>query len=101
MRKVVALCACALLAFCSSAPVSPPRPGGDYDLVLANGRVVDGTGAPWVRADAGIQGDRIAAAQRLVRPGAPPRSLVPDPTGAPRVVDPHVHAAVHVYAREP
>lgn len=32
-----------------------------YDLVVANGRVVDGTGAPWFRADLGIRGDRIAA----------------------------------------
>ncbi len=32
-----------------------------YDLVLADGRVVDGTGAPWFRADVGIRGDRIAA----------------------------------------
>ena len=51
MRKVVALCACALLAFCSSAPVSPPRPGGDYDLVLANGRVA--TGGIGLEADRG------------------------------------------------
>jgi N-acyl-D-amino-acid deacylase len=33
----------------------------DYDVVVANGRVVDGTGAPWFRADVGIRGDRIAA----------------------------------------
>ena len=31
------------------------------DVVLANGRVVDGTGAPWFRADVGLRGDRIAA----------------------------------------
>jgi dihydroorotase/N-acyl-D-amino-acid deacylase len=32
-----------------------------YDVVIVNGRVVDGTGAPWVRADIGIVGDRIQA----------------------------------------
>src|SRR5882672_8214938 len=32
-----------------------------FDVVIANGRIVDGTGAPWFRGDIGILGDRIAA----------------------------------------
>ena len=32
-----------------------------YDLVFSGGRVVDGTGAPWFRADVGVVGDQIAA----------------------------------------
>jgi uncharacterized RDD family membrane protein YckC len=32
-----------------------------FDVLLRNGRVVDGTGAPWYRADVAIKGDRIAA----------------------------------------
>src|SRR2546423_9154448 len=35
--------------------------GGRYDVLLINGRIVDGTGAPWFRGDVGISGDRIAA----------------------------------------
>jgi dihydroorotase/N-acyl-D-amino-acid deacylase len=37
----------------------------DYDLIIAGGRVLDGTGAPWMRADVGIRGDRIAALGNL------------------------------------
>ena len=31
-----------------------------YDLLIRNGKVVDGTGNPWIYADVGIVGDRIA-----------------------------------------
>ena len=32
-----------------------------FDLKITNGRVLDGTGAPWYRADIGVRGDTIAA----------------------------------------
>src|SRR5438270_527793 len=33
--------------------------GQEYDFLIRNGRVVDGTGNPWVYADVGVTGDRI------------------------------------------
>ncbi|HYU32957.1 MAG TPA: D-aminoacylase, partial [Thermoanaerobaculia bacterium] len=36
-----------------------------FDLVIRNGRVVDGTGSPWYAADVGIRDGRIAAIGRL------------------------------------
>jgi N-acyl-D-amino-acid deacylase len=32
-----------------------------FDVLVANGRIVDGTGAPWFRGDVGISGERITA----------------------------------------
>ena len=37
----------------------------DFDLILQNGRVVDGMGNPWYRADVGIRDGRIAAIGEL------------------------------------
>jgi N-acyl-D-amino-acid deacylase len=49
------------LAACSSAPppARPAAPGG-YDLIIENGRIVDGTGAGWFYGDVAMRGDRIA-----------------------------------------
>ena len=32
-----------------------------FDVLITNGRIVDGTGSPWFRGDVGIVGDRITA----------------------------------------
>jgi N-acyl-D-amino-acid deacylase len=37
------------------------QPARRFDALLTNGRIVDGTGAPWFRGDVGIVGDRISA----------------------------------------
>jgi N-acyl-D-amino-acid deacylase len=58
MRILVSALASLLLATAQSA--APP-----FDLIVANGRVIDGTGAPWYAADLGIRGGRIAAIGRL------------------------------------
>ena len=39
----------------------------EFDLVIRNGRVIDGTGSPWYAADVGIRDGRIAAIGRLDR----------------------------------
>ncbi len=53
-----------ILALCISGPgfawaqeASSPAP---YDVVILNGRVVDGSGNPWFYGDVAIRGDRIA-----------------------------------------
>ena len=56
----------ALLAACATAtPSATSAPSSaSYDIVIVNGRIVDGTGAAWFHGDLGIVGDRIAAVTR-------------------------------------
>ena len=63
-----------------------------FDLLIKNGRIVDGTGTPWYEADVGIVGDRITRVGNLSVATAP---QVIDATGlivAPGFIDPHTHA---------
>jgi len=69
-----------------------------FDLIVANGLVVDGTGAPGRRADVGIAKDRIAAIGDLK---AAPASRRLDATGfvvAPGFVDIHTHSELPLLA---
>ena len=44
-----------------ATPGGAPSPDhGSYDVIIENGRIVDGTGNPWTYGDVGIRGDRIA-----------------------------------------
>jgi len=39
--------------------------GRTYDVIIRNGRVLDGSGNPWVKADVGIIGDRIVTVGKI------------------------------------
>jgi len=45
----------------------------EYDFLISGGRIVDGTGAPWVMGDIGIVGDRIVAIGDLSKASAKKR----------------------------
>jgi len=63
-----------------------------YDLVIRNGRVLDGTGTPWYLADVAIRGDRIVAVGRV---GDAPTRRTIDAGGryvTPGFIDPHSHS---------
>jgi N-acyl-D-amino-acid deacylase len=85
------LLACALgaatLASCKTAPTPAPSPavsaqasrealdgrarlgGADYDVVIRNGRVIDGMGNPWILADVGIIGGKFATIGKITGRG--------------------------------
>jgi dihydroorotase/N-acyl-D-amino-acid deacylase len=68
----VLLCSFVILTACAShnaqsaAPGAGPIPAGSFDVVIENGRIIDGTGAAWFYGDVGVVGDRIA---RIAPPG--------------------------------
>ncbi len=84
------LLTCGLLLAATSASVSAQQ---TYDLLILNGRVVDGTGSPWYFADVGVDDDRIVAVGDLS--GARARQVI-DAEGlyvAPGFIDPHSHSS--------
>ena len=58
MNRILRLTAAALAFGILSA--STASQGGDFDIIIRNGRVLDGSGNPFVYADVGIRGDVIA-----------------------------------------
>src|SRR4051794_18332348 len=62
-RASTTLIAALALTACAhpSQTGSPTVDHGDYDVVIENGRIVDGTGNPWTYGDVGIRGERIIA----------------------------------------
>jgi N-acyl-D-amino-acid deacylase len=68
----------------------------DFDFLLVNGRVVDGTGNPWFKADVGIKGDYISAVRKSLDAGT---ERVIDAEGlvvAPGFIDIHGHSSYSV-----
>jgi len=62
-------------------------------VLIRNGRVMDGAGNPWVRADVGIRGDRVAAIGRLTDAAAVRTIDAADRLVTPGFIDVHSHAA--------
>lgn len=69
--------------------VTPP-----LDLVVRNGRIVDGSGRPSFRGDIGIRGERIAAVGALGHANAAKTIDAAGKVVAPGMVDAHAHEEI-------
>ncbi len=93
-KKVSLFCFLATLLFVALPAVlfqSGSALSADFDLIVANGRIVDGTGNPWFVADLAIKGGRIAEIGKLDVKRA---ARVIDAKGlivAPGFIDVHTH----------
>ncbi len=91
MNRVIAVAIflCALAACQSNTPSAPATSTADagFDVLITNGRIVDGTGAPWFIGDVGITGDAIAAMGQLSGRAAKTRIDASNLVVAPGFID--------------
>jgi N-acyl-D-amino-acid deacylase len=67
------------------------REGFMFDVLITDGRIVDGTGTPWYHADVGVTAGKIAAVGRLAHAEAHTRLSAAGKVVAPGFIDTHVH----------
>lgn len=80
------------LALLFSALTLSAQTPQQFDILIRNGRVLDGTGNPWYRADIGITGDRIRAMGSLGNATAKTVIDAADRFVTPGFIDVHSHA---------
>jgi N-acyl-D-amino-acid deacylase len=68
-----------------------------FDLIIANGRIIDGAGNPWFRADIGICAGRIAKIGQLHPTGSEKVIDAADLTVCPGFIDMHSHSDAAIY----
>ncbi len=92
-RPALAALAAATLAL----PLAGRGAAEDYDLLIRDARVVDGTGAPWRRADVAVRGDTIVAVAPHVEGSAPRVVEAGHRVLAPGFIDIHTHAREGIF----
>src|SRR5678816_274152 len=71
--------------------VAQPQASPEYDLVITNGRIVDGTGNPWLRASIGIKDGKIVKVGRIETNRAKQIIDAQNQIVAPGFIDVHTH----------
>ena len=65
IRSVIVLCVLLTEVFGQTQQPGTAAGQEPFDILIKNGKIIDGSGNPWYSADIGIRGDRIAAIGRL------------------------------------
>ncbi len=69
----------------------------DYDIIIRNGRIVDGTGNPDYRADVGITGSKIRRIAKKIDPTGARRQIdAKNRVVCPGFIDTHTHDDVYI-----
>ena len=89
-RHVIIALVFAGIAVVSLAVVAAQTPAV-FDTIIRQGRVLDGSGNPWFRADIGLRGDRIVAIGDLAGATAPVVIDARELYVAPGFIDTHTH----------
>jgi N-acyl-D-amino-acid deacylase len=90
-KAIMGWAAALLLAASAGCGTAAKAPVPEFDIIIANGRVIDGTGNPWYYADVGIRGDAIAAVGHLKGRTAVQTIDARGLVVAPGFIDMHTH----------
>src|ERR1051325_3617284 len=95
MRQVLVFASLAMLVFSGLLPSA--QPDAAYDLVLRNGRIVDGAGNPWFYGDVAIKSDKIAAVGRVAAKSGKREIDAKGLIVAPGFIDMHSHSDFTIF----
>jgi N-acyl-D-amino-acid deacylase len=90
MKKLLSALMLLAIAAGNGSPLTA-LPAAEYDLVITNARIIDGTGNPWFRGSIAIKDGRIARVGRVDSSGATSVMDAKNQIIAPGFIDVHVH----------
>jgi N-acyl-D-amino-acid deacylase len=92
IARIIFILLVTVFCFFTAFPASAGETNPLYDIVIENGRIIDGTGNPWYFGDIGITGDRIIRIGSLKESPARRRINAHGMFISPGFIDIHTHS---------